>query len=335
MRKFFALYLLASMLLSACEPTHTPPPVTEIPKYKVWDFGDAPDPRFPSLLASDGLRTRDPSQFWLGSLELPGATLERDANITDLDQQDDGLVELILRQSGVVFLTFQAAMSEQAQARVVYFNLWADTNNNGRWEGPLLGISGISEWIVVNRGIWLRPGTTSQFEADVLHYWGTLEHWIRAAITDGPINGPVGQHQMGEVEDYHLLPPYVLPNRQNPTLTPTVSPTPAITKGAYVITDDGFRVTYTGPLKVPPGGTLAAPFKVRTPDDLPAKGELTVSLWASVSDPYALHATAELDAQGEVTILLNIGNYPAGTILELLFSHLGKVYKVTEITVTP
>ena len=339
-------------------PTPPPPPPTLPPE--VLDFGDAPDPRFPTLLASNGLRTIDPSQFWLGSLGVPGATLERDANITDLDQQDDGLIEMRDR-GGLVSLTFQAAMSEPAQARFVWFSLWADLNNDGSWEDIILSrqicvptpnprsdfdqvgpqFCNIREWIVFNQGIWLRPGTTAQFEADIPHFWGNFEHWIRAAITDGPMLGFTGQHQMGEVEDYHLLPPYVLPNRQNPTSTPSVppthvAPTPAITKGAYIITDDGFRVAYTGRREVPPGGILAAPFQVWTPDGLPAKGALTVTLRASASDPDAVHATAELNAQGKVTILLNIGDYPEGTILELLITHLGKAYKVvTGITVTP
>ena len=131
-----------------------------------------------------------------------------------------------------------------------------------------------------------------------------------------------------------------------PTPTPTVKPTPTftptpkyiITGGASIITDDGFKVTYPGPFEVPTGRTLRVPvrfqFQVLTPAGLPAKGELTVTLRASASDPDAVHATAELDAQGEVTIPLDI-NWPAGTILELLFSHEGKVYKLANLTVTP
>lgn len=117
-----------------------------------------------------------------------------------------------------------------------------------------------------------------------------------------------------------------------PTPTPTPSPKP---KGAYIITDDGFRVTYTGPLEVPTGGELLAIFQVLKPDGLPAKGGLTISVWASPSDPYAVHATAELDEQGNVKIPVDI-NWPPGTILRLLFSHLGKAYEFAfEITVTP
>jgi hypothetical protein len=111
-----------------------------------------------------------------------------------------------------------------------------------------------------------------------------------------------------------------------------------ITGGTSIITDDGFRVTYPGPLEVPTGRTLRVPvrfqFQVLKPDGLPAKGALTVTLRASASDPDAVHATAELDAQGMATIPLDI-NWPAGTILELLFSHEGKVYKLANLAVTP
>jgi len=163
----------------------------------------------------------------------------------------------------------------------------------------------------------------------------TVTYYINVQLYGG---GPGNQVSLGslwcQVDVIHIAPTPTPTPTLTPTSTPTFTPTPK-PKGAYIITDDGFRVTYTGPLKVPPGGTLAAPFQVWTPDDLPAKGELTVTLRTSASDPDAVHATAELDAQGKVTILLNIGDYPDGTILELLFSHLGKVYFLTYITVTP
>ena len=120
-----------------------------------------------------------------------------------------------------------------------------------------------------------------------------------------------------------------------PTPTPTPTPEYIVTGPPSVITDDNFRVSYTGPLEVPTGGTLAATFEVLTPDGGPAKGELTVTLWASDSDPLARHATEALDPQGKVTVQFEIGDYPDGTILKLLFSHGGKVYELADLTVTP
>ncbi|MCL5428745.1 MAG: GEVED domain-containing protein [Chloroflexi bacterium] len=211
MARFLVLYLLTAILLSACEPPkiqHTPTPTIE-ELLPVAEFGDAPDPGFPSLLASDGLRTLDITQFWLGA----GATLEEDANITDRDQADDGLIKLIEVKPGLVSVTFQVTKSEQAQASVVIFNLWADTNNDGRWQdftGP--SNTPITEWIVENQGITLAPGETAQIEAEFPQVGGALEHWMRASITDVPVSGTepyiTGQYQFGEVEDYHVLPPY-------------------------------------------------------------------------------------------------------------------------------
>jgi len=218
MRRSLALFLLASILLSPIPfcgwiQQWIQPTVTEVPETEVAEFGDAPDPGFPSLLASNGLRTLDPSSFWLGGFDAPGATLEGDAKTTDMDEQDDGLLELLEHKPGKVSLTFQAAKSEQAQAGVVYFNLWADTNNDGRWQDSVgLSDTPIKEWVVENQAISLAPGKTAQIEAEFPQVAGALEHWIRAALTDTPISAVepyvTGQYQMGEVEDYHILPPY-------------------------------------------------------------------------------------------------------------------------------
>ena len=218
MRKLPALFLLTSILLSPIPfcgwiQQWIQPTGTAVPETEVAEFGDAPDPGFPSLLASNGLRTLDPSSFWLGGFDAPGATLEGDAKTTDLDEQDDGLLELLEHKPGEVSLTFQAAKSEQAQDGVVYFNLWSDTNNDGRWQdfvGP--SDTPVKEWVVENQAISLAPGKTARIEADFPQVAGALEHWIRAALTNTPINAVepyvTGQYPMGEVEDYHILPPY-------------------------------------------------------------------------------------------------------------------------------
>jgi len=224
MGKFLALFLLAPILLSACE----------VAEFELWDFGDAPDPEFPSLLASDGLRTRDPSQFWLGSLEVPGGTLESEAKITDGDEQDDGLVGVLAYKPGVISLTFQVAKSELARPGVVYFNVWADTNNDGRWQNfianPSVSAIPVEEWIVQNQTISLAPGETAQIEVDVLNAEGNLEHWVRASVTDTPVSAVepyvTGRYQMGEVEDHHFIPPYTPPT---PTPSPTMTITPTST----------------------------------------------------------------------------------------------------------
>jgi len=200
----------------------------------LFDFGDAPDPTFPTLFASNGARTLDPSQFWLGSLGAPGATLEQEAQIIDNDQQDDGLIEVLVENK--VNLVFQAAKSPQAQAGVVYFNLLADENGDGRWQdfslplpegsfptsSPLdssvdqnrmTPVRNFTEWVVVNQPVTLAPGETTTIKAEVLEAGGNLQVWLRAALTDSPIDvsprwDGTGQFQQGEIEDHRIGPEY-------------------------------------------------------------------------------------------------------------------------------
>src|SRR3990172_4780092 len=74
------------------------------------DYGDAPDPAFPSLFTSDGARTLHITQFWLGNLDNPSATSEPDAKIIDSDELDDGLEEFVFTGTGIA-LVFRAVKS--------------------------------------------------------------------------------------------------------------------------------------------------------------------------------------------------------------------------------
>lgn len=101
----------------------------------------------------------------------------------------------------------------------------------------------------------------------------------------------------------------------------------------FTITDDGFRLTYTGPLQAQTGGTLKATFQIITPDGKPARGTLVASLGDPPSDPMASHTSGELDAEGKVTLFFDV-KWPAGNT-KLWFAHLDKVYEIIEITITP
>lgn len=205
--------LLAALVLAACAaaPVTSPSAGTASPPSTAgtYELGDAPDPAFPSLLASNGARTLDPSRFWLGTLEAPGATVEPDAKIIDRDERDDGLIN-VLATAGMVAVAFQAAKSPSAPAGIVYFNLLADTDGNGRWQGVLGPAGPVDEWIVANRMINLGPGETATIETDVPLVGGNLEVWLRATLTDAPISGQdwdgTGQFAQGEIEDHHLGP---------------------------------------------------------------------------------------------------------------------------------
>jgi len=149
-------------------------------------------------------RTLDPSRFWLGS----AVNTELEAQTVDQDLFDDGLLEVLVADE--VRVTFEATRSEDSPAGVVYFNLLADANGDGRW-GAFDGPSGpVQEWIVVNQAVSLAPGATERIDARFSLVGGNLEAWIRAALTNSPIDADdwdgTGQFQSGEIEDHRIGP---------------------------------------------------------------------------------------------------------------------------------
>lgn len=99
---------------------------------EILDFGDAPDPAYPTMLANDGARHRIPSPFWLGGqapdLEpdgqpAAGAVGDDAAGVDD----EDGitLTAALLRGSNVIV---QAVASTNG-----FLNGWLDFDQNGSW----------------------------------------------------------------------------------------------------------------------------------------------------------------------------------------------------------
>ncbi len=115
-----------------------------------------------------------------------------------------------------------------------------------------------------------------------------------------------------------------------PTPTPTATPTPV---PPVIITGDGSRIVYTGPLQAQTNGMLEGTFQVTGPDGQPARGSLSATLGDPPSDQRASHCTGELDADGKV-ILTFIVYWPAGST-KLYVSYGGEVYEVAEITINP
>lgn len=176
------------------------------------DFGDAPDPSYPALLSSNGARTRDVTGFWLGIPDVRPTT-EDEAKVVDRDEADDGATQL-LATAGRILVTFRATRSGDAPAGTVYFNLLGDSNGDGRWRNFPGPAGEVREWVVVNRELHLEPGATEEVRAEVPLAFGTLETWIRAALTDRPIDAAnfpdgwdgTGAFDAGEIEDHHVKP---------------------------------------------------------------------------------------------------------------------------------
>ncbi|MBI4788103.1 MAG: hypothetical protein HY782_13805 [Chloroflexi bacterium] len=185
----------------------TPPliaPALDVVKSQseVNDFGDAPDPAFPTLRASNGARTVDPTRFWLGTLESRPTT-EADANLVDRDEMDDGLVEALVN-AGMVSVTFRAVKSREAADGLIYFNLLADSNGDGRWQD----LGQVQEWVVKNQSINLAPGESTLIKVEFALAQGTLEAWLRGMLAERPVNDSnwtgTGSFAQGEVEDHRI-----------------------------------------------------------------------------------------------------------------------------------
>lgn len=132
-----------------------------------------------------------------------------------------------------------------------------------------------------------------------------------------------------QVNVEHIVP-------STPTPTPTISPTPTATLTPVppvIITKDGSRIVYTGPLQAQTNGTLEGTFQVTGPDGQPARGTLSATLGDPPSDPRASHCSGELDADGKHIVTFNV-NWPAG-VTKLYVSYGGEVYEVTEIMINP
>ncbi|MDP2993802.1 MAG: hypothetical protein Q8N46_01630 [Anaerolineales bacterium] len=265
---FLAIILLTATALACGFGAPATPVLGEL------DFGDAPDPSYPSLLASNGARTHDLTAFWLGFPDLPPSS-ETDANIVDRDELDDGLIRSFAT-AGKVFVTFQVVKSGEAASGVVYFNLLADANNDGQWE-DIVGAGGaVQEWVVRNFELTLNPGDERTIDASIPLVGGNLELWIRAMVTDKPVpegNFPQGwdgtypfgdDKAVGEVEDYYFgvsffIPPETPTHTATVTPTPTSTVTPTPTKQRIIFTLDprkvraGQKLTITGSGLTPNG----------------------------------------------------------------------------------
>lgn len=175
-----------------------------------FDFGDAQDLSFPSLLASNGARHRDIGSIWLGTT----VNAEADALVSDRDAGDDGLVAA----SPIKFRVTADALPSTPRPwysrwldallgrarRKAYVNILIDRNNNGKWESP-------SEWVAQNQSVAVPRGQSLEFEAKgtsgaAVTWDKTVDGWLRITLTgnqlrnyDGTTNAPFA---MGETEDY-------------------------------------------------------------------------------------------------------------------------------------
>lgn len=145
------------------------------------DFGDAPDPLFPTQFINNGAR----HQIVAGGPHL-GTSVTSETNAQKLDV-DDGVIFTGLRQRGLA----TANIRHSGSGRV---NLWIDFNNNGSWDDP--GEHVINDVQLIGAGV-----TPLQFAVP-----GTADTGVNARVRFSTQTnlGYDGYAVDGEVEDYVL-----------------------------------------------------------------------------------------------------------------------------------
>jgi len=148
------------------------------------DFGDADDPTYPSLLASDGARHLNICRAWLG----PWADDEDDANVPNKDLYDDSVL------SGD---PLKIRVSNWNWAGSLYLNVLVDQASDGGWaEG--------GDWVVQNLAVSVPQGKSGAIETDAS--WDG-QTWMRVTLTGAAISNytGTGEYAIGETEDYPFI----------------------------------------------------------------------------------------------------------------------------------
>ncbi len=160
------------------------------------DFGDAPDPIYPTLLANDGAR-HNPTGPTLGlsrDTEIDGQP-DTTATGDDLvgDDDEDG-VTLGLLEAGLI-----SAVTIEVQGTSALLDAWIDFNQDGDWSDPNEQVASSSNMTLGNNSIDINVPC----DANV----GTTFARFRLSTAGGL--SPTGLANDGEVEDYQVT---ILPN---------------------------------------------------------------------------------------------------------------------------
>ncbi len=156
------------------------------------DFGDAPDPTYPTLLASDGARHTVVPGVYLGSRVDVEADGQPDATATgdDNDGTDD--------EDGVSFVTTPVqgeAVAVEVTASVAgALSAWVDFNGDGDWNDP-------DERVVMDKTLIAGLNTIAFIVPDDALPGQTLSRWRFSTVRGLGVTGAAPD---GEVED-HLV----------------------------------------------------------------------------------------------------------------------------------
>ena len=149
------------------------------------DFGDAPDPTYPSLLASNGARHNDiaPARF--------GPSVDGEPDSRQVDNEtttDDGLLDTNPVRIGITNVSFSTGP--------LFLNVLVDFNSDGDWADP-------GERIVADQPIGLPPGQNTTTKLMGFNLPGNT--WMRMTLTGAAIGASydgTGEFAIGETEDH-------------------------------------------------------------------------------------------------------------------------------------
>ena len=146
------------------------------------DFGDADDPPYPTLLASDGARHLNICRAWLG------AWVEGEDDADARDAYDDGLLDRD---------PFTVRVSNFDWSGDLFLNALIDGNADGDWTDA-------DEWVLQNLPVSVPKWKGKAVETDVVWDGDT---WLRLTLTGSPIQDydGTGEFAIGETEDYPFL----------------------------------------------------------------------------------------------------------------------------------
>jgi len=168
------------------------------------EFGDAQDPTYPSLLASNGSRhcPTDTEILGLNFSQADSKDFELDARVIDMDiPYSDGLVTTILAP-GNATATVQFEVTNFIATNDLFVNILIDLNIDGDWTDP-------GEHVVQNQWINLPGPAEATFVSTPFSTVGATlgQTWLRLTLTRTPVTVPwdgTGQFACGETEDWQI-----------------------------------------------------------------------------------------------------------------------------------
>jgi hypothetical protein len=178
------------------------------------DFGDAPDPSYPTLLSSDGARSRLVGSLRLGTSIDAEADGQQSENATgdDVDDLDD--------EDGVTFGTLtpgQTATSSIQSTGSGFVSAWIDFNRDGNWSDD-------GEQVLTDQVV---GAGANHFPISVPASAAAGLTFARTRLSSVSGLSPTGEAPDGEVEDDRVE--ILSGPSPTPTNTPTPTPTPTRT----------------------------------------------------------------------------------------------------------